>query len=160
MEPNFSHRYRRPRGVERTTTPKLWSALGPRQANHKKVDTFRQGEVRPSSSHREKTRTRVKTPTTRDGYARLGEGRPNNHQPRLCPTSNNLQGTNRYPMLKFTETLIWMQGEQCIEPTREWIKVKSNGEVTSLYGKWWGSRRFLNLLFTHWPLKPPFPLNW
>ena len=47
MEPNFSHRYRRPRGVERTATPKLWSALGPRQANHKKVNTCRQGESSP-----------------------------------------------------------------------------------------------------------------
>ena len=42
---------------------------------------------------------------------------------------------NRYPKLKFIETLIWMQGEQSIEPQESECKVKSNGEVTSLYRK-------------------------
>ena len=39
IKPNFSRRYKRPRGVERTATPKLWRALGPTQANHKKINT-------------------------------------------------------------------------------------------------------------------------
>ena len=47
MEPNSSHRYRRPRRVEKETTPKLWSYLGQDKFNNKKVDTCREGKSSP-----------------------------------------------------------------------------------------------------------------
>ena len=55
----------------------LWAEI--HQPNKKTIPAEKE-KVRPRSSNRGGTRTKAKTPTALDGYARLGEGRPNDHQ--------------------------------------------------------------------------------
>ena len=54
----------------------LWAEI--HQPNKKSIPAKKE-KVHPRSSNREGTSTKAKTPTTKDGYARLGEGRPNDH---------------------------------------------------------------------------------
>ena len=85
MEPNFSHRGDQEEWKRklRPSYGVLWVEIDPTTGKSIPVE---KGKVRPRSSNREETRTKVKTPTTKDGYARLGEGRPNDHQSKLHPS--------------------------------------------------------------------------
>ena len=75
----------------RPSSGMLWAEI--HQPNKKSIPAEKE-KVRPRSSNRGGTRNKAKTPTTLDGYARMGEGRPNNHQSKLRPTSRHLQETN------------------------------------------------------------------
>ena len=94
----------------------LWAEIDP---TTRKSILAKKGKVRPRLSNRGGTRTKVKTPTKLNGYARLGEGRPNDHQSKLRPTSRHLQETNRYTKLKSAETLIWTQEESNVSNQQE-----------------------------------------
>ena len=104
----------------------LWAKI--HQPNKKSILAEKE-KVRPRSSNREGTRTKAKTPTTLDGYARLGEGRPNDHQSNLRPNSRHLQRTNRYPT------------QECRNPNldaRE-SNVSNQQESDQVFVKWGGN---------------------
>ena len=94
-----------PQGTRRKATPKLWSALGPTQANQQQIDTADQeGSSKFVTLKRYKNQT--KEPPTTSKEITIGWRKTKRHTSKATPKLLGPARENQNPKLNITKTLI------------------------------------------------------